>query len=1064
MQVNVKAVSDALDDLLGETKLGYQTTPNWHNPAIIQKRRQPFSRHPVASEAQSKEQKQINVPAPATKFPSAISGGAYCNNTSTSTPFSEKRLERAKQNTSSHSSLKEVSETTDVFLSAPAKSKATQRSVHLSQKRSDGEKNLYRSFNEIDITASFLNQLKEAEIVAVKPVESSGVGIGAVLITPRNATKRIEKAQLPSKSWVTNTLLASSAYTVLELEDFGNLHQTQVSPLTGQRPSEALPEIAYSVAFRDLKVAIYIDNASEVREKGSVKNTHSPSDGLSFSVMVETSNSRYRGFGVTCEEVFSSSHFVSLTVPGTLLKQFTRVTIKPSDGDNTVKLIRVRAFCVFWSDTWTSETLKQTQLPKSLEKEVEAAPAEYSHKLEDTPSIKIVKGASKKVLQNESSVSENTVPDNQQQHISDCGVLPEKQLAVSQGAASVADFVRSVALTNLRENAALAPERNGETMRAKSAWEYNWLSDELELCPLKSKDLLQALSNEGKASDEKRNTDVPVASALFEYIATLQAWNSVASWSIADALEFCMAQTTSFSASIISSTDLFTESAAAHFAQPFKLHILVTASPHLEKGSKKTVMPAEAAPPPLHNILAIASHAAAMGFTSELLFKCELCGSFGCALRPEDLTLRHREERCKLLFVVPASHESAQLPEAADMLALLLKKSLSVFLTSQRTRHDVEKQIPGHFISQLPRVRPSQPPCGVLRMVIDGMRSFERLAPIIAEWSDIAGPIRYYSDALQPILRALLTPMHLTGLKSTAFSELSQGNYNSEVQWSRLNIKLKGLWKSGSASEEADSTVTVALELRTQLSLSYAWQSVSRERASLRLLLTDHHLLESMYAVDGLILPPLVSDLIQQYSICSNGGKAVLPHIAAYSEEPWVGLLQTAVKLRENMLITSSAAARDAVASFSALRHRVTTTFAFHILSTAFKRGWERVAVSMPVTCSRFYSLATEKGGIEVPASRHAFFVECFSKIGFSFLDEDAFMDTFVQWSYPFPKIVILHCTTVFHCVPLPTSIDEVAVPPMSGTPGNSVCVTSLFSRETLSRFASTESLEEALT
>ncbi|KPA84793.1 hypothetical protein ABB37_01275 [Leptomonas pyrrhocoris] len=1055
MQVNVKAVSDALDGLLAEKELNSGALRQWQNPAIIQKRQPPPSQQAV-SDSRTNGNPQTLLPHSSAKITKLESTDKKTEGeVKNDAPKYFKKPETPQRNASLHSPPVHNDEADVALNSAAAKMKRPSSRTSRSQKRGSSQKDRGFSFAGSTDVQKVFRQLCSAEIIAIKSVEASGLGVGSVLVTPHNVGKRIEKAQLPSKSWVTNTALTPSACAVLEVENFDQTLQEHIRSSPPLQDTKGYPTRNSTMIYRDVKVVLYVeDNMELFRGGGNDTRSQSPSTPLPYCVTVETSNSQHRGFISIGDQLLSPNNFVSFCVPGTLLNAFIRVTVKPSEQQRpAAKLIRVRTLCICWGDTWTSKTLEPGQPSNSLEEEVESVLREYSRKSESLSSTERVKDVpSPSHLEQSAQQQGDSLPEKRQQNISRDNSAKPAPMESSE-IIRVADFVKNVALSNLQSGAASARKKEEDDL-FHGTCAYNWFSDQVELCQ-REKSFFSPANHAKKTGGDEGETSASTASALSEYIETLQAWNNVPLWDVAEAVEFCLSQTTSFSASTISSVELFSGLAAFHLAQPFKVHFLFTASHEAHEESGKSAVPLGATPPPLHCLSSIASQAASLGFTSELLFKSNIFGSFGCVLRPENAGVNSTEDRCKLIFVIPSTRQSASLADTAEVVTFVLQAALRIFRKSESASQQSGKQLPGRLSPFVSKAGLARSPYGVLRMFVDGTDCFEKLTSILAEWSDVAGPVRYYGDASQPLLKMLLTPFQFAGLGSTASSEEKREDYNADVQWSRLHIKLIGSWKDSFNARQEVEKKTVALELQADASATFVWQSKSRGSTSLRLLLTDSHLLEGVYAVDGLILPSLVTNLVSKY--------ADTPPVAVLCEAPWRELLQSAEKLINIGSTVSSTVARDSFTAFVALRRRVTISFAFHILSTAFKRGWERVGVSIPELCARFLPSAAAWANTKVTTARNTMSVDCLSRTSFSLLDEEAFMDTLVQWSYAFPRVVMMHCTSVFgSAAPLPTN-NNAEISSTQVLSRNDSGVASLFSRETLCKFSSVQSLEEAL-
>ncbi|GET91559.1 hypothetical protein, conserved [Leishmania tarentolae] len=893
--------------------------------------------------------------------------------------------------------------------------------------------------------ADLLEYLKNAELVAFKVVEATGVDVASALPTPKNIGQWISQSRLPSKSWVTSTSLSHKACVLFELEDRLDMQKRRefLSAVPSSRGGLLAEGNTCTYVVQDFVAALVVETAAERQSIHLNSSDIADQERQIFNVSIETSSCRSGEFVTAASTSATPGTLTSLKIPGTLLNTFVRITISlPWSGPGT-ELIKVRAVCFFRSDSWTAEKVAPVQRShSSLKGEVQGIlQANGKGSPQDPQSV------SEAVQEKDVEKTERTQPvqlslRKREHEINDEGVAP---FALSEHNidADVADFVKAVALARSRQDSAI---RKLSTFHGRCTVEYDWLLDTLVDASIEKHD------SSGKASIPKADTEAPV----LEYVHTIQAWNKAPALSVDAAVAYCLSETTSFSVSTIFATGLFSHEAQNHLSQPFKLHFFVVSpSDGIGQSSEQAYSPGVCLPP-VHLLSGIASQAALLGCTTELLFTCPTNNGFGCALRTHNCASGAKDAHCKLIFVVPAQSSRVMNEDGVTgVTKCLLCTSLSIFCEPFDKRGiRLSQGCPFYSQSTFQCAKP----CGALRLLIDGTRSFDALLPVLVEWAKVSGILRYYGSASQRTLQLLFFPSWL--MKSDEVEE--SGVFSEprhEAQWAGLNLRLSALWKKNTNEVDSVADDIVGLEAEYHCPATYVWQS---RRGALRLVLTDAHFMEYLSCVDGFVAPsPLVSLATSYYGKEVEGALPTLP-LTTLCEAPWMTLLEAAERLRKKSTTPVAALGKDVYADFYALRHRVTVSFAFHILSTAFKRGWARVSAAIPLCEGRIRDATLEFQNAHGPPLGEEVNGGNGMCGALGVLDEDAFMDTLFQWQYPFPNVVVLHCTNVLSAarpIPAPTSTPTVC----ASSSGVGEGVLSLFSEEVLRFFIPVSKVDEAL-
>ncbi|CBZ29610.1 conserved hypothetical protein [Leishmania mexicana MHOM/GT/2001/U1103] len=1034
MKVNIKAISDALDSILAADT----TSPSEkaHTASI---HRQPLllSQSSVNS-SRSKCSKPI---------PPEASGASFSNGESGAAADAASVIESSMGTKNTNQKLKvSPSDGREKVLFA-RKAERTGRSpkITTSHDQENSPQLSGTTKNTDTAAADFFECIKSVELVAFKVVEATGVGVVSALLTPQNVGRCISRSQLPSKSWVTNTSLSREASVVFEVENRVDMRRFRELP-SDTSSSGSAPPVGDNTGtcVQDFIAVLLVEDAIERQ----LFHLHSPvfpnQERDAFNVVIETSSSRHGGFVTAASTAAAPSSVTTLKIPGTLLNAFVRITISPPVIEPNTKLIKVRAVCFFRSDSWSTQKAAPVQRGRSsLKRQVQATLRESAKAAPQDAQSVSEQGEERGVIVAGTTQAPPLSLTKHEQERKDEGVA-HFSISDYDIDADVAGFVKAVALARSRQDSATARQSSS---RGGCNIEYDWLLDTLV-------DVSTTKDNTcRKASMPDAGDEAPV----LEYIRTLQAWNSAPALSLNAAVTYCLSETTSFSASTIFATGLFSHEAQNHLSQPFKLHFFVVSPSDDVDQTSEQAYSSGVRLPPVHFLAAIANQAALLGCTTELLFTCPVNSGFGCALRTHNCTSGAQDAHYKIIFVVPVQG-SSDMNEGGttSVMKCLLRTALSIFCEpSDRRGIRLSQECPFSSYS----AHQCAKPCGALRLLIDGTRCFDDLIPVLVEWAKVSGSLRYYGSAAQRTLQLLFFPSWLVssdgdGEQSGVLAELRH-----EAQWSGLNLRLSGLWRKSTNEVDSVADDIVALEAEYHCPATYVWQS---RRGALRLVLTDAHFMEYFARMDGFVAPsPLVS-LATSYSGKEVGGATHTLPLTTLSEAPWMTLLQAAERLRKSTTASAATPGKDAAADFFALRRRVTVSFAFHILSTAFKREWARVSASIPLCDGHIRAATLEFQNMHVSSLGERASGGNGMCSALRLLDEDAFIDTLLQWQYPFPNVVVLHCTDVLSAAgPAPSLTSTAALCTSSSRVREGVL--SLFSEEVLHSFASVSEVDEAL-
>ncbi|CAG9580349.1 conserved hypothetical protein [Leishmania major strain Friedlin] len=1033
MKVNIEAISDALDSILAA-----ETTFSSENAHTASIHSQPL---PLSQSSVNPSQRKCSKPRPPEASGASLSSGE--SGAAADAAFVIESSVGAKKTTQQLQVSPSDGHEKALF-ARKAERKGRSPKITTSHDQENSPQLSGTVKNTDTPAADFFECIKSVELVAFKVVEATGVGIISALLTPQSVGRWFSSSQLPSKSWVTSTSLSPEACAVFELENRLDMRRRRELP-SDTPSSRSSPSVGGSTGtyVQDFVAVLLVEDVAERQLLHLHSSAFLNRERDLFSVVIETSSSRRGGFVTAASTSAAPSSVTTLKIPGTRLNAFVRITISPPASEPSTKLIRVRAVCFFRSDSWSTQKAAPVQRGRSsLKGEVKATSQE----------------SAKAAPQDAQSVREQP----QERGVTEAGKTQAPSLSLTKHEqerkgegiahfalsdrnmdADVAGFVKAVALARSRQDNATPKQ---PSLRGGCNVEYDWLLDTLV-------DVSTTKDNTcRKASLPDAGDEAPV----LEYIRTLQAWNSAPALSVNAAVTYCLSETTSFSASTIFATGLFSHEAQNHLSQPFKLHFFVVSPSDVDQSSEQAYSSC-ACLPPVHFLAAIANQAALLGCTTELLFTCPESSGFGCALRTHNCTSGTQDAHYKLIFVVPVQR-SRDMNEGGttSVMKYLLRTALGIFRgLSDRRGISLSQECPFSSYSTLQCAKP----CGALRLLIDGTRCFDDLIPVLAEWAEVSGSLRYYGSAAQRTLQLLFFPSWLASSdgESGRFGVLSEPRH--EAQWSGLDLRLSGLWRKCTNGVDSVADDTVALEAEYHCPATYVWQS---RRGALRLVLTNAHFMESFARMDGLVAPsPLVS-LAMSYCRKEVGGATHTLPLTTLSESPWMSLLQAAERLRESTTASVVTSRNDAAADFFALRRRVTVSFAFHILSTAFKREWARVSASIPLCNGHIRDATLELPNVHVSCVGERVNGGNGMSSAVGLLDEDAFIDTLLQWQYPFPNVVVLHCTDVL----------SVAGPSPSLTSTTALCrpssrvqegVLSLFSEEVLHSFASVSGVDEAL-
>lgn len=984
MEVDLRAVSDALDGILAAAQI---SAPK-HAPSAIIQQRQALPTAPTFSAKTSPQ-----PPKAAISMNTASVSGAQLSSIA---PSHKSRFEAATETAQSGAAEKRRSPATR----QPARQEADNRALFIRSTERGSQAALPSASRERTTSKSpspnrgsrrsamtdFFDHVRHGELLPVKLVEATGLGSTSVLLTPQNVGRRMEKGLVSSKCWVTNMALAPQAVALFAVESRdGLLRRRQVK---GGDSSAGANAAVDRFEVQNLALLILLE-----RSGNSALGDEVPL----FTVAVETSAAKHEGFVVPASSVVAAGAAASITVPGNALNRYLRVLITPSGGDVHANLVRVRAMCVIRTDSYTVENkpIAPQSARMSLEEEVEQVLREDSLRAARTATL--LQGGTPADQNSPVPASSSAAafsglaapPDEAQGQSSvDVTPLPSSPYR-GAGGADVAEFVKTVALAQAGRRAGGAA---AQTAMSVPELEYNWLADEF----------LSAANPERKnrgryvdAAADKNEKSNPASSgeALNEYVATLQAWNLAPTLTCDAALSYCLSTTTAFSVSTLTEAALFGDEGAHHFAQPFKLQLCVVS---LERSAAPAAFL-----PPVHALSAVANHASILDCSLELMFTCTEFSGFGCAFRPRRGSAQSPDEHVKVAMLVfsPPSVTEGSEGRGAQTACEVVQRAFSVFQRSA-----------GGGGGVLPACNAAAPaPCGALRLVLDGTCCFDALAPVLARWAQASGSLRYYGSARQPTLQMLFWPHSVSERRGDP-----EAPPRSNARWSSLRLSFSGAWKSEAQSESGGTDTVVALEVEQDEPATFVWQS---SQSGLRLVVTDAHIAGCLSLVDGLIAPSPVVKLVRGYdsAVCGSASRS-LPPVVSLCESPWQELLEAAALLGGGLGVSSAGAATEGLAAFFALRRQVTVAYAFHILRTAFKRGWARVGAGMPLCDGELCLIADKLQQQHAVVRGQALTAETgVANRAVVLLDEDAFMDTLLQWSYPYPSVVVLHCTDVVH-------------------------------------------------
>ncbi|KAK7199821.1 hypothetical protein NESM_000029200 [Novymonas esmeraldas] len=1037
MEVNIRAFSDALDGLLAAEAGGETHKPH----SAIVHRRPPQPQGVATSQRRTADAVAAALPEPAE--PPQLTNERQSKRRAT--PITEADSSPAAE--LNESGATPIPHLEGAAVSDREKSHLTKKSVRKSQspplhrsgeQKRSGLRTASPEWHH-DGADSFLGHLGTMEIVAATVVEASGVGASSVLLTPSNVSRRLSRVQLSSKRWVTDASLTRRAFALFSLgggQSDVRQQRTLPSAVTDAGNDNGCGDAAGTSVVRDITVTLVVEHSlatpsSKLRPLASARQK-----AHGVVVSIETSHSRYDGFVSSASAAMSSDGVVTLKLAGPNIARFVRLGISTIDSEDGGALIKVLAVCFSHADSWTAESVSpEPKVVMSLEEEVETARRSGA-----TPRTQNIPDTAEKVFSGERANEVVSPAPPMQQDLTAAEKSEPAPLSCVDGGAEVARFVKDVALRRLRQQSA-APQKSCPQQEGQV--EYDWLLDALVnvASPADGQGGTAYRAASSPASAVETESEEPVN----EYIRTLQAWNSVPGWSVEHTLEFFLSQTTSFSASTISAPQLFGPDVQDHLSLPFRLHLLFVGASEEESWGSTQGARRGGRLPPVAFMSAVASGAASIGYTMELLCSCPASNGFGCALRPHSRTSERHDASCKLLLVVPAYKgsvgEDADIPSVA---AVTLRTALAIFCRGPGERSDRERCTPPqHSHGEFPLTKPY----GVLRLLMDSTRSLDALLPVVSDWARVAGSIRYYGSASQLTLRLLFFPTHMVSSGGGG-----DAGPRAEAQWSTLRLQLCGLWRSKASAVDGAAESIVAVEAHYQCPATYAWQS---RRTSLRLVLTDAHFAEFLTRVDGFVAPSALVRLAAGYVGGVSGTAAGVSSLISFSEAPWISLVRAVEQLFGPHAAAALPPSEERVADFFALRRRVTVSFVFHVLSTAFKRSWVRVSASVPLCDGRVRGAAAVLERALAPSREGGAAGDRSFGGALGLLDEDAFMDTIFQWRYPYPSVLLLHCTDVLHCH---TMLASTSAAPMirDGVGG-------LFSDATLRSFAAVASPTEAL-
>lgn len=884
--------------------------------------------------------------------------------------------------------------------------------------------------------AAFLQDLPRRELVPCKAVEASGLGVSAVLLRgSRDGGTASPPTTLPTRPWMTNTTVTAVPYVVLQCAAADYAHRELVSyrEPTTTAPGERTEKV------RDIVVFLIVDGV--VGPSGAVK--HTP-----VTVKVACSHHPKTGFVRVGRVTETTEPVVSVTIPGTLMGPFLRITVHPA---HTTRQLRVSALALMLAAQWTQRTERLPQItPLSPEEEMEREMALLLSRPHDEGSLgrphRAAPRASPSTVREDhpaqsSTISsvhggeggeENSVFEPEPRQPPATSPVEQDGQAVRLGAATPQPEPTPPCAAAALHRGRSAPEPLTDSARARRTIaaemkrravaaalqtrregavmvEYNWLNGEAV-----TRETPEATSmstpHEPDADAAVRETNskkTASADRVEEYVDAMNAWDAASQWSLAEALSFALSQSPAFSLSVCGST---AEGVAAAMVQPLPVSLIVAVT-----GSAPSPQhtPETAVLSPLSVLASIADYAATRGRCVELAFR--LPRGFCCALRPR-AGVFGGEVAVQPMWVV------VLLGSSAELATELLHTTCSLY------------------------ERGGAAELGTLRLVLDYVGEFAVLLPALRRWVQI-GPVQYYGEENQTLLSSLQAEaeMERQSLTDVRAKGNAPASASSAIPWtSWAGVRLHGrrlIVKLPSCHGAATRHAFLQVSVQAHRPLIHVWQPGSR-RDSPRVVLADVHLLTALPMLNGALVPASMAAAVAERLLGKDSRES--QKLVTMTEEPW-RLLATKVRERAQgtMLHTSAAVERERDMAARNLRYRVTSTCVFHTLSTAFRRDWAVVGLYLPV---RLLHSVGGAGNEETSLLS---------------VDEDAFLDTVLRWSYPCPRTIV-----VFYHSLRDTAAgesDEAVQEATAPDGGRRMARVGPFSRSALESFVTVRSLEEAL-
>ncbi|RNF01773.1 hypothetical protein TraAM80_06772 [Trypanosoma rangeli] len=411
------------------------------------------------------------------------------------------------------------------------------------------------------------------------------------------------------------------------------------------------------------------------------------------------------------------------------------------------------------------------------------------------------------------------------------------------------------------------------------------------------------------------------------------AWDAVSHWSLQSALRELTTNAKTFTVTIARTID----EVFASLSQSCTLQMLFV----LYGGEAQA--PASSLDDCFNLMVTIARAERRRGRNTELMFR--IADGFACLLHP----CRELEMKPQWLMVSMQTHP-ARVNDCLLEALHLHDGGLQPF----RERRSEDSVVPSNVTEkEIPLCKPA-----VLHSVVDFSCLFETLLPSLRAWLTV-GDLFYYGD-VHPVLHSFINEGGIippTGW----FKCVLHGTVRSVL----LSLPGTGCGEPREMPPAARRRLA-CITLRSLVPFVAVWQPHLR---AVRVVLSNDHVLHHIELLDGVLLD-----------------RRELALAAALSPQSWskIELLSdgsTPIGCTASRGECSTAEVPMAAAAVSLGNATTTSVLAFQVLSTALRRSWMVVGLSL-------------LAGIP--------------------FDEDAFMDTVLRWAYAWPRAIVLFHTDPF--------------------------------------------------